>query len=81
MGKVGNGELTAAAIAFPVFGGGGAGRALEEGSDTGDGAGVVMTGLVGEPADGHVLDEAFAQGAGRCRREMVYDGLLGLKER
>ena len=66
--------------ATDVLGSRSIGRALEKGSETGDGADVVVTGLVGKPADGHVLDEALTQGAGRCRREMVHDELLGLKE-
>jgi len=66
--------------AADVLGGGRTGRALEEGSETGDGADVVFAGLVGEPAYGHVLDEALTQRAGRCRREMGHDELHWIGE-
>ena len=58
-----------------------AGRAGEKCGEAGDGAEVVLAGLLGEPAHGHVGDEALAQGAaGRCRRKMGHGELLWIGE-
>jgi hypothetical protein len=57
-----------------------AGRALQEGGKAFDSAEVVLAGLIGEPAHGHVGDEALAQATGGCRREMGHGELLGMGE-
>ena len=58
-----------------------AGRAGEESGEAGDGAEVVLAGLLGEPAHGHVGDEALTQAtAGRCGRKMGHGEFLWMGE-
>src|SRR5204863_518338 len=67
--------------AAQVLRGGRVGPAPEEGGEAADVADVVALGLVREPAQAHVIDQALAQGADRAGGEkIVHRGAPRMKE-